>query len=233
MKVIKYEIPCSAVLSGDAKGLFPSFCRKTDEERIQNLYEKLKAIYQDSDEQFEITVKLDGSSMTMMIDPDTDEFLVCSRNLSMKETEGNTYWKVARENKFEEVLRYVNRGYGTHYAFSGELMGPGIQKNREKLAAHQVFVFNVYDIDKKRYLSNIERASLMYDINTNSGFNIKHVPEVGFISGRELFKMSLKDILSMASGPSLKAATREGIVFKAERHSFKVISNEYLLKEEE
>lgn len=35
--IVKYEPPIPAELAGKVKGMFPSFLRKTDEERIQNL----------------------------------------------------------------------------------------------------------------------------------------------------------------------------------------------------
>ena len=40
--ITKYEPPIPAELSGKVKGLFPSFLRKTDEERIQNLSGEIK-----------------------------------------------------------------------------------------------------------------------------------------------------------------------------------------------
>jgi RNA ligase (TIGR02306 family) len=89
--VTKYEPPMPAVLAGDAKGLFPSFIQKTDQERIQNLYDDYKSMY--ADEEFEVTVKLDGSSATYYFKD--GEFGVCSRNLELKETEGNSFLKVS------------------------------------------------------------------------------------------------------------------------------------------
>ena len=59
--IVKYEPPIPAELAGKVKGLFPSFLRKTDEERIQNLsdqYDELKT------HTYYVTEKLDGSSAT-------------------------------------------------------------------------------------------------------------------------------------------------------------------------
>ena len=79
--IVKYERPIPAELSGKIKGLFPSFLRKTDEERIQNLsneYENLKQ------HKFYVTEKLDGSSATFYSKDGV--FGVCSRNLELLET---------------------------------------------------------------------------------------------------------------------------------------------------
>ncbi len=43
--IIKYEVPMPPSLSGKAKGYFPSFIPKTDEERIQNMGEVLSGFY--------------------------------------------------------------------------------------------------------------------------------------------------------------------------------------------
>jgi RNA ligase (TIGR02306 family) len=62
--IVKYEPPIPAELAGKVKGLFPSFIRKTDEERIQNLsseYDELK------NHTYYVTEKLDGSSATFYI----------------------------------------------------------------------------------------------------------------------------------------------------------------------
>jgi RNA ligase (TIGR02306 family) len=48
--------------SGQPVGRFPSFIRKTDQERVQNCINDLS---KHSDETFEVTIKLDGSSMTV------------------------------------------------------------------------------------------------------------------------------------------------------------------------
>jgi RNA ligase (TIGR02306 family) len=225
--VKKYEPPIPACIAGEVKGLFPSFVPITDQERIQNNFAKLAPTLRDSEELFEITVKLDGTSMTTLVDPYADEFLVCSRTLSLKETQSNTLWSVAREVGLEQIIRQINQEYDTHFAFSGELMGPGIQKNKEKLPKHQFFVFDIYDIKQRRYITPSQREKII-----NQFPQVKHVPILGHISGKELFQHDVNFILKMAEGPSLNATQREGLVFKAKNCSFKAISNKFLLEEE-
>lgn len=115
--IMKYEPPIPASLVGIAKGSFPSFIPKTDEERIQNLsdqYERLKS------HRYYITEKLDGSSVTYYLH--NRQFGVCSRNLELVESVENSLWKVAIANGIEEKLR----GFGKNMAIQGELIGEGI-----------------------------------------------------------------------------------------------------------
>jgi len=119
--IVKYEPPIPAELSGKVKGLFPSFLRKTDEERVQNLqsdYEDLKT------QKFYVTEKLDGSSATFYYKD--GQFGVCSRNLELLETEDNTYWKVARQLDLENKLSTLK----LNISLQGELIGEGIREIR-------------------------------------------------------------------------------------------------------
>jgi len=102
--IVKYEPPIPAELAGKVKGLFPSFIRKTDEERIQNLASEYELFKTQNKEgmKFYVTEKLDGSSATYYFKDGI--FGVCSRNLELLETEGNTFWKVARELMLKEKL---------------------------------------------------------------------------------------------------------------------------------
>jgi tRNA-binding EMAP/Myf-like protein len=53
----KYEVPIPAQLAGKTKGGFPSFIRKTDQERIQNLFDKYSREYSDNNEEIVIGLK--------------------------------------------------------------------------------------------------------------------------------------------------------------------------------
>lgn len=224
--VQKWEVPLPAQLAGTVKGNFPSFIRKTDQERIQNCYNDLVEKYKD--DLFEATLKLDGSSMTVYYN--NGEFGVCSRNLELKETDGNTYWKVARNYKFEEVMRE----YGKNIAIQGELMGPGIQGNREKLHYHDFYVFDIWHIDEQCYLGSVEKHDILMDLEDfMDGVVIKDVPFVGY--DHYLQKFSIEELLKMSEIKSLNNPIAEGIVYRSLEHpevSFKVINNQFLIKEE-
>lgn len=230
LEVEKYDPPIPAQLSGVCKGNFPSFIRKTDQERVQNIWNKVK----DSKESFEVTVKLDGTSCTYYLNDGV--FGVCSRNLELIETEGNTLWKLARELKIEEALRRV---FNKNIAFQGEVIGEGIQGNPEGIKGQRFYLFDIWDIDNQCYYKPKERDRLcnrihygLFDPRNFAFDKINLIPVFYNDLTLEDFN-SLEDLLIFANGKSLNSDTREGLVFKSNDSdlTFKVISNEYLLRE--
>nr|5COT_A Chain A, Naegleria gruberi RNA ligase [Naegleria gruberi]6VTF_A Chain A, RNA ligase [Naegleria gruberi]6VTF_B Chain B, RNA ligase [Naegleria gruberi]6VTF_C Chain C, RNA ligase [Naegleria gruberi]6VTF_D Chain D, RNA ligase [Naegleria gruberi] len=217
--ITKWEPPISTNLSGEILGEFPTFISKTDQERVQNL---IPQIEENKGQKFEVTVKLDGSSMTVY--RKDDHIGVCGRNWELRETATNAQWHAARRNKMIEGLQFLNR----NLALQGEIIGESIQGNLEKLKGQDFYLFDIYDIDKAQYLTPIERQSLVKQLNDN-GFTVKHVP---ILDDLEL-NHTAEQILAMADGPSLnKNVKREGLVFKRldGKFSFKAISNAYLEK---
>jgi len=215
--IVKYEPPIPAELAGKVKGLFPSFIRKTDEERIQNLaseYEEMKK------HTYYETEKLDGSSATFFYN--NGEFGVCSRNLELLETEGNTFWKVARELDLENKMRE----YGMNISFQGELIGEGVQGNPYKIKGQTVRFFNLFDIDLQVY------HSLPVFKETMKELGLETVPVLN-----TNFKLpdTIDELLKMADGKSELNPNfdREGIVVRSldRTITFKVISNKFLLNE--
>lgn len=224
--VIKYEAPIPAELAGQAKGTFPSFIQKTDQERCQNLTRKIEEWARDG-VQFEITEKLDGSSMTVYLN--NGEFGVCSRNMDLIETEGNTRWRLVRELDLETKLRELGR----NIALQGELIGAGVQGNPYKLAGQEFRIFDVFDIDKSEYLLPDDRISLLEEMCIDLDRN--HVP---VIESASAISGDTAVLLRLAEGKATLAdVEREGLVFKATGNtdgayrSFKVISNKFLLNE--
>ena len=215
--IVKYEPPIPAELSGKVKGLFPSFLRKTDEERIQNLSDEYENLKQ---HKFYVTEKLDGSSATFYSKDGV--FGVCSRNLELLETEGNTFWKVARELKLEEWLTSQD----VNYSIQGELIGESIQGNPYKIKGQTVGFFNAFNIDTQEYLGLEEFEKLI------SSMGIKSVP----ILDREFtLPDTIDELLTYADEKSVLNSNfdREGVVIRSldRKISFKVISNKFLLSE--
>ena len=211
----KWERPINPQLAGLVKGNYPSFIPKTDQERIQNCMHVLE----DRQERYEVTIKLDGSSFTAY--HRDGEVGVCSRNLELKESENNAFWQVARKYGVLELLAQEG-----NYAIQGELIGPGIQGNQEKLDDIDMYVFDVFDINTQSYLNTWDRYALVDKLK------LKHVPILGH---NEQAPENLQAALKYAEGTSLNpTVNREGVVFKSTRNpslSFKAISNSWLLKE--
>jgi len=221
LNILKWEMPLNAQLAGLAKGNFPSVIPKTDQERVQNLKSEIDQAITDK-LQFEVTEKLEGSSMTVyLID---GVFGVCSRNLDLKETADNTFWQVARLNGIEESMRAFPNG--GDFAIQGELIGPGIQGNIYKLSKPEFWVFDVYSISGGFYFTPSVRRELIRVMK------LLHVPVINY---QTIVPCGTVDeLLTWAEGPSAITTSqeREGVVFKQVDGgmTFKAISNKYLLK---
>jgi RNA ligase (TIGR02306 family) len=216
----KWEAPIPAQLAGDVEGVFPTVIPKTDQERIQNLTEELKTWQSNIAFTWEVTEKLDGSSMTVFVHGDREG--VCSRNWALKETAGNTLWSVARRERLIEKVRQTGR----NLALQGELIGEGIQGNAYNIKGQDFRLFDIYDIDRGEYLGPLERRVFA------ETHGIKHVP---VLATEMVIEEWVTGLLAMADGVSTlnPKANREGLVFKCNTFggpSFKTISNKWLIK---
>jgi RNA ligase (TIGR02306 family) len=218
--IVKYEPPIPAELAGKVKGGFPSFIPKTDEERVQNLTSEYDGWRFQSKHQFYVTEKLDGSSATFYFKDGV--FGVCSRNLELLETEGNTFWKVARQLKLEEWL-------GTHetnYSIQGELIGESVQGNPYKIKGQTVRFYNAFNIDTQEYLGFPDFIKLI----DSMGLETVPVLDINF-----MLPDTVEELLKYADAKSTLNPNfdREGVVIRSldRTISFKVISNKFLLNE--
>jgi RNA ligase (TIGR02306 family) len=219
----KYEQPIPAQLVGKAAGNFPSFIPKTDQERIQNCWKEI-----DKDAWYEITEKLDGSSITFYIKDGV--FGVCSRNWELKRDSGDSYWATVTRLGWDKILLERVNIKPYNVAFQGELIGPGIQKNPYNLNETTIKIFNIFDINTQEYwppaLSD-DFVSRVFGVNYYS-------PIIGYVT---IFSnASLGDLLNSADGKSMlnENTNREGFVYKRAdgQSSFKVISNKFLEENE-
>jgi RNA ligase (TIGR02306 family) len=226
--ILKWEKPINAQLAGVCRGNFPSLIPKTDQERVQNLKKEIAGVIE-AGVAFEITEKLEGSSMTCyLID---GVFGVCSRNMDLKPTAENAFWQTAVREDVEERMR---EEFGlADFAIQGELVGPGIQGNIYKLKETRFFVFDIYDIRRGVYVDPITRRSMV------DSMGLDHVPVLAYQAQlRDTLGINDVDgILAFAEGKSvlgdITGPEREGIVFKEINggFTFKAISNKYLLGE--
>lgn len=213
-----WEAPIPAQLRGNVKGSFPSWLRKSDQERVQNLVTELADW---ANLEFEVSEKMHGSSMTVFVNGDSSG--VCSRNWELSESDTNTFWVVARKEQLIEKLKQLNR----NIALQGELCGEGINGNQYSISGQTFFLYNIFDIDRGEYLLPDERVALAAQLD------IKHVPVVDRVV---LDNASVAELLQRAEGTSaINGSQREGLVFKCTTDSsisFKVISNAWLMKNE-
>lgn len=223
LNIKKWEKAIPAQLAGQVKGNFPTQIPKTDQERCQNLVKEIVAA-NEAGTKFEVTEKLEGSSMTVYkID---GEFGVCSRNLDLKRDENNSFWKVAIDLDLENKMSFSD-----NFAIQGELVGPGVQGNIYKLNELRFYVFDIYDIKDGVYMNPADRRDII------SRMGLLHVPLL-VANGSLYDTLGITDIpglLKFAEGESILAdnVEREGVVFKEVNggFTFKAISNKYLLGE--
>ncbi|MDR2704337.1 MAG: RNA ligase (ATP) [Planctomycetaceae bacterium] len=257
-----YEPPethASTSTRGCTAGKFPSFIRKTDQERIQSFEEERIKSFECVN--FEITEKLDGTSCTIYYKD--GHFGVCSRNLELKTSFNknffqrcvewfrkrflwrrfekqfgfpkSTYEEMAVKHNLNETLTEYCKTNNRNLAIQGEIVGTGISSNRLKLNYVDFFVFDIFDIDKQAYIDFSERAYI------TDRLGLSHVPVIDVACHFE--KKPLQEMIEFADGQSkLSDEPREGLVYKSrvdhyneshgfkEQVSFKIISNKYLLK---
>jgi RNA ligase (TIGR02306 family) len=233
--IIKYDPPVKGESTSGYIRQFPSFIHKTDETRIQSVPD---VVWELLGHDVYISTKVDGTSATYYVNG--EESGVCSHNFKMDDGD-NIYWKIEKElhiiDKLKKIQETTFNGY-KNFAIQGEIAGPGIQKNRLKLETCNLFVFNVYCIDTGRHLAyhDFRKFCEEVDLDTvpidsdNINFNDQLCP--------------VDTLIEMARGKYLGTTNnREGIVIRPidemysnilrGRMSFKVVNNDYLMKEEE
>lgn len=218
----KWEKPIPVELSGLVKGNMPDGIPKTDQERVQNIV-NMYQFFKNSGYTFELTEKLEGTSATYYLDFE-GEFHVCSRNINLKYSETNIYWRMAEKYDIKKWMHDLNL-FGI--AIQGEVIGEGIQGNVYKIKGNEFHVFDMYNRKDGDYINPEKRRELCLSMN------LQHVP---VIDTQFKLKHDIDEVIKFAEGSSVLYNTeREGIVFKSNEDSyvrFKVISNKYLLGED-
>lgn len=222
-------------------GNFPShLVPKTDETRIQSLKKFLSSI---KGIKIAGTIKLDGSSITCLWEG--EKFLVCSRNNIVKAetTDDNKFSLGALNVGVEQKLTDYCKTHNRKLALQGELLGPGIQKNKYKLNEYTIRFFNCYDIDAKKKYCHNDLKSILKDLD---------LPMVPILFEDEILHDDIDQWVQRASsliGNFTEGVMDEGIVVRpmedikipielwhdidSTNISFKVINPEFLLKNDE
>jgi RNA ligase (TIGR02306 family) len=224
----KYEPPIPAQIVGDARS-FSWPISKTDEVRVQ-LDDEYGFIERLSGKPYYISLKLDGTSSTFLIDPKDETYHVCGRNFSYKENDSHNFWVLSKKYNIEQGLRGLLNS-GRKIALQGEVVGPGIQKNPLGLSSHDLFIFNVVDIPSNNKLCLDESLDIV------SKLGLKFVP---IVDNGSSFGYTKDELLERAKGKYIHhfnsakpSQDREGIVIRSfcGDISFKAINNDFLLKE--
>lgn len=212
--------------TGEAIGSFPSWLAKSDEERLQNLGDDF--VKEHLREPFEITEKKDGTSATYFWAPaesPEEPFGICSRNQRLKETGDSVFVKAARMFGIREKLAR----FGSSIAIQGEIIGPGVNGNRDRL---EVLDFQIYRVFLRNgtiwHAASPATARLVAKV-----LWLRYVPVLAEFAPLSTAGATVAEILKFAEGTTANGNPREGLVFKSEISGthFKAVSNAYLLGE--
>ena len=221
----------------DKKSQWPSWVKKTDEERVQNM----PWILQDKSEWF-ATEKIDGTSTTFTMKGygRKREFYTCSRNVVFDKPDKNCYYEtnvyteMCEKYNMEHVLdclmtffENANHRNVEFVTIQGETYGEGIQKRDYGLKGHDFMAFNLIvgfkDGEVKRF-----NPSVMTIILTDYG-----IPCVPIVNEYFILPDTVDELLAIATDKSaIDGGMREGLVFRSSDgvRSFKAVSNEFLMK---
>lgn len=198
---------------------FPSFIKKTDEERIENQPWRVN-----DGKAYIITEKLDGTSCTYVLRRHKRkfEFMVCSRNRRLS-LDNSIYWELAKTYHIEDRLKDFLLAHPDDdwVCIQGEGVG-SVQGNPLKLFDNDLYVFNLITSTNGRY-GTLSGKKIIDDMG------MKWVPIIGLGSTQA----TMEEIKKFADGMSYvnPACKREGLVYRSldGSDSFKNVSQEYLL----
>ena len=201
---------------------FPSWIKKTDEDRIQlfpNVCRDYSMIH------FRETEKVDGQSATYFLIRNRKRmfwqpyysFGVCSRNFQFLRPDDSSYWQIAKKLDIKKRMTdYARDNNLNDLVIQGEIIGPKIQQNRYGLKELQFNIFNSF-----------ENGVYSYHIPA-----FKATEHVAFL-GHVVLPDTIPQAVEMAKGKSLLAdIPREGVVLRTTdgSFSFKIINPDFLLK---
>ena len=220
--------------SKDLPKKFPSWISKSDQTRVENI----PWVLEDSDQLYEITEKLDGTSCSYgvnRIKKDKYDYAVCSRNVrQINEDEipyctfdTNVYIEMSKRYNIEKkLLDFVKENDIDTMYIQGECIGSKVQNNPYKYpeGVRELFLFEICINGKKQSYQFIKDWAKERDM--------KYVP---LINTKYKLPDNMEEMKKFADGyseinPKIK---REGFVYRNVDNSemtFKNVSNDYLLK---
>ena len=227
----KWEIEERATTGGTVIGNLPHDIPHTDETRVQEMPELIHAF---AGLEYYISTKMDGSSHSIGIDE--DGFHVTGHNFEYKDDGTSSFYELVKARGYrEKVENFAKEHNLTTFTIQGELCAPGIQRNRLRLARPEWYVFTIRE--------NGKRVGLKRMLEICDSLGMDHVPieEVGMDLPSKY--PTVEALLIRADGDYPKGGKKEGIVIRPTEPVFsplisaslsmKIVSNKYLLKNEE
>ncbi len=214
---------------------FPEYIPKTDQPRLQSNIKLISNL--PKDRLFAATVKFDGQSTTWYYY--NGEVGICSRNYKINlEYEKDEELRDKANDKFRQINEKYNilnklKDFGRNIAIQGELYGMAINNNRHHRNDVELAVFDIYDIDNRRYLSHSKVKEICFQF-------ILPMVDIVF-EDRPLLSTEIEPWIALANAQKYldtkgkRTLRAEGVVVKTSDDatpyiSFKVISPEFLIK---
>lgn len=229
--VKKWEIEERITTGGTMIGTLPYDIPHTDETRVQAEPELIQAF---AGLEYYISTKMDGSSHSVGIDE--NGFHVTGHNYEYKDDGNSPFYELIKSMNLQEKMEaYAAENNLTAFTIQGELCAPGIQKNRLKLTKPHWYVFTVREDGRRVGLNR------MLEICKELQLETVPVEEIGMDLPAKY--PTVEALLERAEGDYPKGGKKEGIVIRPTEPvycelisaalSMKVVSNKYLLKNEE
>ena len=229
--VKKWEIEERVTTGGTAIGTLPYDIPHTDETRVQEEPALIQAF---AGLEYYISTKMDGSSHSIGIDE--DGFHVTGHNYEYKDDGASSFYELVKARGYREKMEaFANKENLTTFTIQGEVCAPGIQQNRLRLIKPEWYVFTIQE--------NGKRVGLRRMLEICDLLGLEHVPieEVGVDLPSKY--PTVEALLARADGDYPKGGKKEGIVVRPTEPVFcplisaslsmKIVSNKYLLKNEE
>lgn len=201
-----------------AKGGLPYGIPKTDEERFENMINKLPY-----GEVVDVQLKVDGQSASYFYQLADDKFSVLGRSLELHEIFSNNYTAHIERYDIKNKLVAFCKENNVSLCIRGESYGEGIQANENNPHSRVPkgwAMFATYLVDERQYA---EKGHKYYFVNVAKelGLPIAEIIEQDVVLTPELVEKYSTGINKINGKPF------EGVVVKHSRGSFKIINKHY------
>lgn len=213
----------------DKRG-WPSWVKRTDEERVENMPYILE-----NKDPWIASEKLDGTSTTFTMKRKLFgryDFYVCSRNVVFDKPDKkcfydtNVYLEMAEKYDIEKKMAKMLKMFpkAEWITLQGETYGGNIQKRDYSTNEHRFAGFNFITSNEGRW-NSVKAAKFMNEFN---------IPWVPILNENYVLPDTIEDLRAYVhSEPStVDGIIKEGIVFRSQdgSMSFKCVDPEYLIK---
>ena len=229
--VKKWEIEERITTGGTMIGTLPYDIPHTDETRVQAEPDLIRAF---AGLEYYISTKMDGSSHSVGIDE--NGFHVTGHNYEYKDDGNSPFYELVKSMDLQAKMEaFATANNLSTFTIQGELCAPGIQKNRLKLTKPAWYVFTIRE--------NGKRVGLTRMLEVCEKLQLESVPIEEIGTDLPVKYPTVEALLERADGNYPKGGKKEGIVIRPTEPvycelvsgtlSMKVVSNKYLLKNEE